>query len=461
MSDFQRKLFQNRLAKAEQQLGVNISDVSGEDGGGTNESEDSFGDIAPLPTFRNRNAHSNLKRSSGSDDDAKYLRSLPKWSAFFDSNDIYRDPKTGYCFQTYYSNPVLGETLSDTPNNPVIFIAHHGAGSSGLTFAKLTESITKQARVQGYDSTPGLFTFDMRGHANTMMLNKRGRDGLNFDLSIDQICKDFVFVLGQFFNAHFKEGEQAPSLFLIGHSLGGSVITKIIYEQQHAEDNQKPLPKVISDCIKGLIMVDIVEDTAVKALNSMSSYLRGVPQQFPSMEKAVDWHLRSGLLNNRNSALISVPPLMYKSSPGGFYHWVTDLRRTSPYWSTWFTGLSSNFISITNSVSKMLILVNNDYLDKDLMIGQMQGRYQLLVFHNSQLQLKNTLTTLTQTVCSEDSDQLGHFVHEDIPDKVAISLLEFVERNDYRALSRPENAATNSKIDLLNKLNAKWGVGKK
>lgn len=445
MSEFQRKLFQNKLAKAEKQLGFDFSEDAEDN------DEKQFGSLAPLPQFKKK-----VNRTRNNDEeDHKYVENLPKWSDFFDNNDIYREPASGYCFQTYYSTPVVRETIHDNENHPVIFIAHHGAGSSGLTFAKLSTSLKRQSKLQGYDEVPGLFTFDMRGHGSTKCLNQASDD--NYTLPLDGICNDFAFILKEFYEKHFSHAEKKPSLFLLGHSLGGSVVTKIVYDQQNGK---KRLPDEIFERIKGLVMVDIVEDTAVKALGSMHSYLQGVPRQFRSMKRAIDWHLDSGLLNSRKSAEISVPVLVYKPNKSQFYRWVTDLAQTASYWHTWFAGLSSHFTKITNAVSKMLILVNNDYLDKDLMIGQMQGKYQLVVFHNHQLELKDTLTTSTQTIFSEDSKQLGHFVQEDIPDKVAISLLEFVERNDYRDMRRRQNETVNTKMDLLNKLNAKWGVKK-
>lgn len=475
MSDFQRKLFQNKLAQAEKSLGLNFSQTADDDKDENDETlEDSFGGLAPLPSIRALGSHSlhNQNRLKAENDKA-FVEKLPKWDDFFDCNHIYREPESGYCFQTYYSKPIVSETIEDTNNNPVVFVAHHGAGSSGLTFAKLTESLKRQSKLQGYNGTPGFFTFDMRGHGSTKRLNKDENE--NYSMSINQLCADFEFVLNKFFNQYFADNNVTPSLFFLGHSLGGAVLTKIVREEQRQLQSKgslksisiemvtaMPLPENIFKCVKGLIMIDIVEDTAIKALSSMHAYLRGVPKSFPTMKSVIDWHISSGLLHNRKSAVISVPPLVYKpdASKQGSYFWVTDLSKTEQGWASWFTGLSSNFISISNSVSKMLILVNNDYLDKDLMIGQMQGRYQLMVFHNSQLQLKNTLTTQTKTICSENSDELGHFVHEDIPDKVSISLLEFIERNDYEDLGRSQNRAVSSKIDLLNKLNKKWGIRK-
>ena len=53
------------------------------------------------------------------------------------------------------------------------------------------------------------------------------------------------------------------------------------------------------------------------------------------------------------------------------YTWTTDLASTSPYWNGWFEGLSSKFLSARGG--KLLILAGTDRLDKELMVGQMQG----------------------------------------------------------------------------------------
>lgn len=60
-------------------------------------------------------------------------------------------------------------------------------------------------------------------------------------------------------------------------------------------------------------------------------------------------------------------------------------------------GLSKKFLEARGG--KMLILAGTDRLDRELMIGQMQGKYQLLVI-----------------------PEVGHFVHEDAPEKVAVSV---------------------------------------
>lgn len=59
--------------------------------------------------------------------------------------------------------------------------------------------------------------------------------------------------------------------------------------------------------------------------------------------------------------------------------WRTDLAGTKPYWENWFTGLSKKFLEARGG--KLLILAGTDRLDKELMIGQMQGMFIPLSSH--------------------------------------------------------------------------------
>lgn len=55
----------------------------------------------------------------------------------------------------------------------------------------------------------------------------------------------------------------------------------------------------------------------------------------------------------------------------GDYTWRIDLCKTEKHWSGWFQGLSKKFLSI--HAQKLLLLANIDRMDKDLIVGQMQG----------------------------------------------------------------------------------------
>jgi protein phosphatase methylesterase 1 len=88
------------------------------------------------------------------------------------------------------------------------------------------------------------------------------------------------------------------------------------------------------------------------------------------------------------------------------YAWRVDLCKSEPHWTSWFDGLSSKFLSV--STSKLLVLAGVDRLDRDLTVGQMQGKFQMQIL-----------------------PQAGHAVHEDVPDKVSDVLSTFLVRNKF------------------------------
>lgn len=84
---------------------------------------------------------------------------------------------------------------------------------------------------------------------------------------------------------------------------------------------------------------------------------------------------RSRMIRNSASARASVPSLIYEESeptdPNRPWVWRTDLSATKPFWENWFIGLSRKFLDSRGG--KLLLLAGTDRLDKELMIGQMQG----------------------------------------------------------------------------------------
>ncbi|GAB4813324.1 hypothetical protein N2152v2_000370 [Parachlorella kessleri] len=87
----------------------------------------------------------------------------------------------------------------------------------------------------------------------------------------------------------------------------------------------------------------------------------------------------------------------------GWWVWRTALQQSSKYWEGWFRGLSDKFLSL--KVPKVLVLAGTDRLDRQLTIGQMQGRFQLVLL-----------------------PQAGHAVHEDEPERTAQAVDAFLHR---------------------------------
>lgn len=296
--------------------------------------------LPPLPSFTARK---------------KRTVEFKSWNMFFDQNDVM-EISSGR-FQTYYTPP---EEPSST-----VFVLHHGAGSSALSFGLLAAQLK--------ESGVGVFAFDARGHGLTRCAEK--------NYSLPAFAGDVVEILG---NRKFA------SVVLVGHSLGGAILTRACAQVEN---------------VKGLCMLDIVEEAAVSALATVNKFLLETPQSFASREEAIEWHLKKHLVKNVASASVSIPALLYENH--GRYEWRCNLRDFAPFWHDWFTGLSSDFVRA--GCAKLLVLAGNENLDKELIIGQMQGKYQLVVFQES-----------------------GHFIHEDATSKCCLTLLDFWRRNDIK-----------------------------
>lgn len=168
-----------------------------------------------------------------------------------------------------------------------------------------------------------------------------------------------------------------------------------------------PLLQELGYKITGVAVLDVVEEFTLEALPMMHALLDARPDGFSSPEDAVEWHVRTHAIRNLDSARVSVPSIIVPnpSSKGPAYLWRAPLRATAPYWTSWFTGLSSKFISVR--AARLLVLAGAERLDKQLMIGQMQGKFQLVVLAG-----------------------VGHMVHEDDPSKLAETIVEFWRRNE-------------------------------
>ena len=66
----------------------------------------------------------------------------------------------------------------------------------------------------------------------------------------------------------------------------------------------------------GVVVVDVVEGTALDALSSMQSFLRGRPKNFPSIDNAVEWALRTAQVKNVEAARVSMPGQLINSKTG-------------------------------------------------------------------------------------------------------------------------------------------------
>uniref|UniRef100_A0A8C4IKH9 Protein phosphatase methylesterase 1 n=1 Tax=Dicentrarchus labrax TaxID=13489 RepID=A0A8C4IKH9_DICLA len=283
-------------------------------------------------------------------------------------------------------------------HGPVLLLLH-GGGHSALSWAVFTAVICSRINCR-------VVAMDLRKyrHINTSSLL------FSFKRDIGKVVEVLY-------------GDNPPPIMIIGHT------------------NHVP-------SLLGLCVIDVVEGTAMDALNSMQNFLRSRPKTFKSLENAIEWSVKSGQIRNIESARVSMGGQVKKceestSSPGvsksigegiieeeedeegeeesnkkrmkeddqeikkeSIFTWRVELSKTEKYWDGWFRGLSALFL--TCSVPKLLLLAGVDRLDKDLTIGQMQGKFQMQVL-----------------------PQCGHAVHEDAPEKVADALATFMVRHKF------------------------------
>lgn len=271
-----------------------------------------------------------------------------------------------------------------------LFVMHHGAGSSGLSFAVVASQIRKRI------STAGILALDCRGHGSTYAPEDKA-----FDMRLDTLSSDLYNVV-QLTKTEMSWPEMPP-IVLVGHSLGGAVVTDLAKSGK------------LGTSVLGYAVLDVVEGSAIDALQSMHTYLSTRPLGFATLQAGIEWHIRSRTIRNSISARTSVPALLVfneNDDPTRPWRWRTNLGATQPYWEDWFVGLSKKFLEARGG--KMLLLAGTDRLDTELTIGQMQGKYALQVF-----------------------PEAGHFIHEDLPEKTAVSLVDFFRRNDRTALVLP------------------------
>ncbi|KAF2013208.1 protein phosphatase methylesteras-like protein 1 [Aaosphaeria arxii CBS 175.79] len=233
-----------------------------------------------------------------------------------------------------------------------LLVLHHGAGSSAMSLALFAKEVRKGL------PDAGILAVEARDHGSVVWAEDGSIDN---DLSIDTLTNDLFDMLAL---TQAKVGwTELPRIVLVGHSLGGAVVT-------HAANKNQ-----LSSKLLGYAVLDVVEGSAMDALKHMQAYLATRPTTFPSLEAAVEWHIRSRTLRNPQSARVSVPSLLIQT-PEGRWAWRTDLSTTEAYWENWFTGMSSKFLG--GKGAKLLLLAGTDRLDKELMIGQMQGKYRYI-----------------------------------------------------------------------------------
>ncbi|XP_063707953.1 protein phosphatase methylesterase 1 [Culicoides brevitarsis] len=342
-----------------------------------------------------------------------------QWNQYFEeSRDVVTPRGTFRCY------------LSKKPQNPgPVVVCLHGGGYSALSWSHFSIEITEMVHCT-------CLAIDLRGHGDTQTDD-------DSDLSAETMSQDVAGVLKSLY------GDEMPQIIMIGHSMGGAICVHVAEMEELST-------------LVGVVVIDVVEGTAMEALASMQSFLRSRPSHFKSIQHAIEWSIRSGQIRNVQSAKVSMPGQIVNVATGKLatnelpldasrqssvdvpeekssfsspmaipedaefvpeesaarpftapvledpkkYKWRIDLSKSEKYWPGWFEGLSNKFLNLRPA--KLLLLAGIDNLDKTLTVGQMQGKFQMQVLA-----------------------RCGHAVHEDLPHDVAEVVGSFMLRNRF------------------------------
>ncbi|KAJ6144140.1 hypothetical protein N7470_008035 [Penicillium chermesinum] len=243
MSELQKSFAKAKLASFPQEAPMSEPIASAsepqEEEGSSASSLSSTGTLVPSPT-RHLFARKGSRQSSDS----------LSWTDFFSQELFLPEDVDG-------SHIIHHAYLTPPSESGPLFVMHHGAGSSGLSFATCAEEIRKAL------PKAGILSIDARGHGRTTITSSANEGGdqnpslaeaaqyetegqTELDLKLSTLSRDLVFVVRQ--TQQKMSWETLPDIVLVGHSLGGAVITDTA---KKGELGPKVLAYAVLDVVEG------------------------------------------------------------------------------------------------------------------------------------------------------------------------------------------------------------------
>lgn len=144
----------------------------------------------------------------------------------------------------------------------------------------------------------------------------------------------------------------------------------------------------------------------------MPGIIQDIPKSFKDLKIALKWTISSPHCHHNSQAASkqisgienSLKSQLKLNTETGFYEWITDLSLMKSFWDSWFKGLTNNFLKFPGS--RLLILADTDYMDKEMIVAQMQGKFQLSIIRES-----------------------GHAIQEDRPEELAENINGMIRKH--------------------------------
>jgi len=337
---------------------------------------------------------SSVTKESPRLDEAREDETLTQTSFAYE-RDVERESQRG-TFRVYATIDVARADSRSTETCYALCL--HGCPSSAMSWAPCAEAL----RARGDARRLEIIAMDLRGHGATTCEDDDVYDA-------DLMARDAFVVLSHVFDE--SKSSTRANVVVVGHSMGGAVAARLA---SLIESNERDCESGSSSMtLRGLVLVDIVEGSAIRALPAMRALAESRPKTFASMEDAEAWvSTRGGGTTNARSMALTLPSQLRAIDDSGRVGWRTNVLATEPYWTSWYRGLSKRFLA--TRAPKLLVLAGSDRLDTELTIAQMQGKFQMTLLPKA-----------------------GHAIQEDDPEAVTTALENFIERYVFHPRPNP------------------------
>lgn len=266
-------------------------------------------------------------------------------------------------------------TVYDTMLGDQVLVLLHGLGATSQTFGCFVKALPEGIRA---------IAFDCRGHGDTAFDDP----AQDLALSSENLVRDAFELISQLLPS------PKTRFVLCGHSMGGAIAVRLASAS-------------FPERCAGLVVIEAVEGLALRAIET-PALLSLRPERFRTLQHALAWACSpAGPLPGASfSASVSIPDqLKADSTEEKGLVWKTNLSASVEYWAGWFAGLSDLFLKCPVRW-KALVVSQVDKLDAELTVGQMQGKFQLVVVPGT-----------------------GHFVHEIAPGQTCSRVAQFMTQH--------------------------------
>ena len=196
----------------------------------------------------------------------------------------------------------------------------HGCPCTALTWGGVAEEFARRAaeNASSVAAAVDVVAMDLRGHGESRGWGARSesQDTSASTFDPDVMARDAFETLREFLR--LGDGGVKRRVVVVGHSMGGAVATRVATLLETSDESTSTMT------LAGLVLIDIVEGSALRALPAMGAMADARPTAFSSLRDAVRWNATRGGGDDESSIRRAVAAVAVASRGRG--GWTTTIR---------------------------------------------------------------------------------------------------------------------------------------